>query len=111
MSQVVKFIAAARQNPEIQRELEGCSLEDWGDAHTPLDIDQQRVIDVARRAGFSLTRKDLIEAQCKQLNQFWRFEMENSFVARRYLARVQYQLSGDVPAVDYYSSASSGMQH
>jgi len=103
MSQLAEFIAVARKSPEIQKQLEGCSLDDWGDAHTPLDIDQQRVIDVARAAGFAISRKDLIQAQCEQLNQFWRFEMENSFVARRYLARVQYQLSGDVPAVDYYS--------
>ena len=103
MSQLAEFIAVARKSPEIQKQLEGCSLDDWGDAHTPLDIDQQRVIDVAHAAGFVISRKDLIQAQCEQLNQFWRFEMENSFVARRYLARVQYQLSGDVPAVDYYS--------
>ena len=102
MSQLKAFIAEARKNPEIQRELEGCALESWGDCHTPLDVDSQKVISVASRAGFCLTHQDLIKAQCEHLDHFWRFEMENSFVARRFLSRVQFNLSADVPQVDYY---------
>ena len=106
MSLLAEFIAEARRNPQLQKELEGCSLELWGDSHTPLDVDMDRILDVARRAGYALTRQDLIAAQCEQLNQFWRFEMENSFVARRYLARVQCQFSSGWPAIDYYSYQS-----
>ena len=102
MNTLAEFIADARSNPQLQKELEGCSLELWGDSHTPLDVDMDRILDVARRAGYDLTREDLIVAQCEQLNQFWRFEMENSFVARRYLSRVQYQFSSDFPVIDYY---------
>ena len=32
--------------------------------------------------------------------------MENSFVARRYLSRVQYQFSCDFPVIDYYDEES-----
>ena len=106
MNTLAEFIADARSNPQLQKELEGCSLELWGDSHTPLDVDMDRILDVARRAGYDLTREDLIVAQCEQLNQFWRFEMENSFVARRYLSRVQYQLSCDFPVIDYYDEES-----
>ena len=106
MSRLAEFIAEARSNPRLQKELEGCSLELWGDSHTPLDVDMNRILDVARAAGYEITQQDLIEAQCEQLNQFWRFEMENSFVARRYLSRVQYQLSCDLPVIDYYNEES-----
>ena len=106
MNTLAEFIADARSNPQLQQELEGCSLELWGDSHTPLDVDMDRILDVARRAGYDLTREDLIVAQCEQLNQFWRFEMENSFVARRYLSRVQYQFSSDFPVIDYYDEES-----
>lgn len=106
MNPLAEFIADARSNPQLQKELEGCSLELWGESHTPLDVDMDRILDVARRAGYDLTRQDLIAAQCEELNQFWRFEMENSFVARRYLSRVQYQLSCDFPVIDYYDEES-----
>jgi hypothetical protein len=106
MNRLAEFIAEARRNLRLQKELEGCSLELWGDCHTPLDVDMDRILDVARRAGYELTRQDLIVAQCDQLNQFWRFEMENSFVARRYLSRVQYQLSSDLLEIDYYEDES-----
>ena len=101
-----EFIAEARRNPLLQKELEFCSLDKWGDSHTPLDVDIDLIIDIARRAGYYLKRQDLIVAQCDQLNKFWRFEMENSFVARRYLARVQCQFSSGWPAIDYYSYQS-----
>ena len=106
MTRLSEFIAEARSNPQLQKELEGCSLELWGESHTPLDVDMDRILGVARRAGYALTRQDLIAAQCEQLNQFWRFEMENSFVARRYLSRVQYQFSSDFPVIDYYEEES-----
>ena len=102
MNQLSEFIAEARSNPKLQKALESCSLELWGESHTPLDVDMDTVLDVARGAGYDLTRQDLIAAQCEHLNQFWCFEMENSFVARRYLSRVQYQVSSDLPMIDYY---------
>ena len=103
MTALSDFIAAARQDSQLQQELQGCSLESWGDGYTPLDIDENRVIEVAQRAGFAISRQDIIKAQCEHLDKFWRFEMENSFVARRYLARVQYHLSTSIPDIDYYS--------
>ena len=102
MNQLSEFIAEARSNPKLQKALESCSLELWGESHTPLDVDLDIVLDVARGAGYELTRQDLIAAQCEHLNRFWRFEMENSFVARRYLSRVQYQVSSGWPIIDYY---------
>ena len=102
MNHLSEFIAEARSNPQLQKELEACSLELWGDSHTPLDVDMDIILGVARGAGYDLTRQDLIAAQCEHLNQFWGFEMENSFVARRYLSRVQYQVSSDWPMINYY---------
>ena len=92
-SELESFIAKARQDPNLLQQLEGCSVEQWGDAHTPLDVDLDHVVSVAAQAGFAITRADLIEAQCKQLDSFWSFEMGNSFVARRCLAELQCLVS------------------
>ena len=78
-------------------------MEKWGDQHTPLDVDTAKVIEVAKRAGFHVSEADICLAQCQQLNNFWRFEMENAFVARRTLARIQMQILGSNDALDYYS--------
>ena len=93
MTVLEAFIAKARQDPELLRQLDGCSVEQWGDAHTPLDVDLDRVVEVAAQAGFAITRADLIAAQCKQLDSFWTFEMGNSFVARRCLSELQCLVS------------------
>ena len=103
MNELEAFIAKARQNPELQAQLKDCSLEKWGDQHTPLDVDPSKVIEVAKRAGFTISEADILLAQCQQLNNFWRFEMENAFVARRSLARIQMQVLGSNDAIDYYS--------
>ena len=103
MSELEAFIAEARRNPDLQAQLKDCSLEQWGDQHTPLDVDTAQVIEVAKRAGFNISEADIVLAQCQQLNNFWRFEMENAFVARRTLARIQMQISGSNNSLDYYS--------
>lgn len=102
-SQLKEFILEARQNPILREKLEGCSVDQWGDSHTPLDVDPYKVIDVARGAGYVITLQDIFKAQCEQLAQFWRFEMENSFVARRSLAKLQLSLSDESGSVDYYT--------
>ena len=103
MSELEAFIAEARRNPDLQAQLKDCALEKWGDQHTPLDVDTAKVIEVAKRAGFHVSEADICLAQCQQLNDFWRFEMENAFVARRTLARIQMQVLGSKDAIDYYS--------
>ena len=103
MNELEAFIAEARRNPDLQAQLKDCALEKWGDQHTPLDVDTAKVIEVAKRAGFHVSEADICLAQCQQLNNFWRFEMENAFVARRTLARIQMQVLGSNAALDYYS--------
>ncbi|KZR62063.1 Nif11-like leader peptide family natural product precursor [Prochlorococcus sp. MIT 1303] len=103
MTELEAFIAEARLNPDLQAQLKDCALEKWGDQHTPLDVDPSKVIEVATRAGFTISEADILFAQCQQLNNFWRFEMENAFVARRSLARIQMQVLGSNDAIDYYS--------
>ena len=102
-SQLKAFIAEARKDPILREKLEGCSIDQWGDSHTPLDVDPYKVIDVAQDAGYMITLQDIFKAQCEQLTQFWRFEMENSFVARRSLAKLQLSLSDESGSVDYYT--------
>jgi len=103
MNELEAFIAEARQNPDLQAQLQDCSLEKWGESHTPLDVDPLKVIEVAKRAGFNISAADIFFAQCQQLDNFWRFEMENAFVARRTLSRIQMQISGVNDTLDYYS--------
>ena len=103
MSELEAFIAEARRNPDLQARLKDCSLEKWGDQHTPLDVDTSKVIEVAKRAGYNLSEADIFLAQCQQLDDFWRFEMENAFVARRTLAKIQMQIIGSNDSIDYYS--------
>ena len=88
------FIAQARLDPALQQQLDGCSVEHWGDTHLPLDIDARKVMAVAIAHGFEFSFNDVVRAQCQKLSEFWRFEMENSFVARRSLSLIQYQISG-----------------
>ncbi|MDP5118648.1 MAG: Nif11-like leader peptide family natural product precursor [Prochlorococcaceae cyanobacterium MAG_34] len=92
------FIARARLDPALQRQLADCAVEQWGDAHIPLDIDAGKVIAVATAHGFEFSIADVVSAQCQKLSEFWQFEMENSFVARRSLSFIQYQISGATDA-------------
>jgi hypothetical protein len=93
LEQVEAFIEKAKKDPNLQAKLSSCALEKWGDKHTPLDIDHKKVIDIAREEGYEISLHDLIRAQCDQLSKFWMFEMENSFVGRRSLARIQMSTS------------------
>lgn len=93
-SSIEAFIARARIDPEIQHQLADCALEQWGNAHIPLDIDAQKVIEVAAAHGFRFSLADIVTTQCQKLEEFWQFEMENSFVARRSLSLIQYQING-----------------
>lgn len=102
LEQVKAFIAKAKEDPNLQAKLSGCALEKWGDEHTPLDIDHKKVISIAREEGYDISLHDLIRAQCEQLSQFWMFEMENSFVGRRSLARIQISVSTKPQIGGYY---------
>ncbi|MBV2350815.1 Nif11 family protein [Synechococcus sp. HK05] len=102
ISSVRDFIAHARANADVSSQLAECSLESWGDAHTPLDVDHFRVIDVAKRAGFDIDLSDLVSAQCHELDHFWSYEMNNAFVARRAMSRIQMNVSGQKPIGYYY---------
>ncbi len=101
-SAIQSFIKKAKNEPSIQKELAECQLEKWGESHTPLDVDLKKVIQVAKQAGFTITKHDLIRAQCEQLDQFWTFEMTNSIVGRRSLARIQMQISGENTSTNHY---------
>ena len=105
MEQVEAFIAKAKEDPNLQAKLSSCALEKWGDKHTPLDIDHKKVIDIAREEGYEISFHDLVRAQCDQLSRFWMFEMENSFVGRRSLARIQISVSVESEAGGYYGYA------
>lgn len=99
---VESFIQLARQSLEIQSRLADCSIDLWGSEHLPLDVDLAKVLAVASEYGFSLSEQDVIQSQCKKLAEFWQFEMDNAFVARRTLNHIQYQLSASVVDIDYY---------
>ncbi|HGY5549572.1 MAG: hypothetical protein AB8A40_06080 [Prochlorococcus sp.] len=89
MNDLPAFIDFARNTPEVLSELQGCSIEKWGDAHTPLDVDSKLVIEVARRHGYEISISDIYAAQCASLDKFWTDEIENGIVARRSLSRIQ----------------------
>jgi hypothetical protein len=101
------FIAQARLDPALQQQLDDCSVEQWGDTHLPLDIDARKVMAVAAAHGFEFSFNDVVRAQCQKLSEFWRFEMENSFVARRSLSLIQYQISGPAGVAPNYGYLSS----
>jgi len=101
--QAVKdFIAKAKEDPLLRAQLAECSLDQWGDAHTPLDIDHGKVIQIAQGAGYKISLADIIAAQCEQLDKFWTFEMNNSFVARRCIAKIQIHISAGGRCPEYY---------
>ena len=90
--QLTAFLARVRSDSKLQQQLAEFRVELWGDAHLPLDIDLEAVIALAAEIGFKFDRADVVASQCSHLEQFASFEMENSVVARRYLARIQLQV-------------------
>ncbi len=80
MSEALKsFIEKAKQDARLREKLDSCSVESWGDSHTPIDVDPLKVIEVDLGEGYLITVGDIIKAQCQQLEQFWEFEMEKFF--------------------------------
>ena len=102
MNSVESFIELARQDQDLKSRLADCSIEKWGSEHLPLDVDLEKVLSIAHDYGFSFTRHDIIQSQCRKLAEFWQFEMGNAFVARRTLDHIQYQLAPDLSDIDYY---------
>lgn len=104
MSEALKsFIEKAKQDARLREKLDSCSVESWGDSHTPIDVDPLKVIEVALGEGYLITVGDIIKAQCQQLEQFWEYEMENSFVARRSLAKLQMTVRDNSRSINYYN--------
>jgi hypothetical protein len=90
--QLTAFLSQVRSDSELQRQLAAFHVEQWGDAHLPLDIDLDAVIALAAQAGFHFDRADVVASQCRHLERFADFEMDNAVVARRYMARIQIQI-------------------
>jgi len=90
--QLTAFLARVQSDPELRHQLAAFRVELWGDAHLPLDIDLDAVIALASTIGFSFDRADVVASQCRHLERFASFEMENAVVARRYMARIQLQI-------------------
>ena len=105
--QLTAFLTRVRSDAELQRQLAAFRVELWGDAHLPLDIDLDAVIALAAEVGFHFDRADVVASQCRHLERFASFEMENAVVARRYMARIQLQVDrGGKPEqpLSYYLS-------
>ncbi len=103
--QLTAFLARVRSDTELQQQLAAFRVEQWGDAHLPLDIDLDAVIALASDIGFQFDRADVVASQCRHLERFASFEMENAVVARRYMARIQLQVDrGGKPEapISYY---------
>ena len=103
--QLTAFLARVRSDTELQQQLAAFRVEQWGDAHLPLDIDLDAVIALASDIGFHFDRADVVASQCRHLERFASFEMENAVVARRYMARIQLQVDrgGEPEApISYY---------
>ena len=105
--QLTAFLVRVRSDSELQQQLAQFHVELWGDAHLPLDIDLDAVIALASEIGFRFDRADVVTSQCRHLERFASFEMENSVVARRYLARIQLQIDrgGEPEAPIHYYRA------
>jgi hypothetical protein len=100
-----RFIEHAKNEPGLSEQLAEFGVDQWGDAHLPLDIDIGKVIELARATGYHFEQSDVFSSQCERLQSFGMFEMENSFVARRYMARIQLRIDRGgtpLPAIDYY---------
>jgi hypothetical protein len=105
-SELKRFIENTKKDPKLAAQLAQFSVEKWGEAHLPLDIDIHEVIELARRHDYHFDQGDVFKSQCEHLQSFWMFEMENSFVARRYMARIQLRIDqggAQLSAIDYYN--------
>jgi hypothetical protein len=105
-SELKRFIDHTKKDPELAAKLAQFGVDQWGEAHLPLDIDIHKVIELARLHGYQFDQNDVFKSQCEHLQSFWMFEMENSFVARRYMARIQLRIdrgTTPLPAIDYYT--------
>ena len=103
--QLSAFLRTVRSDAKLQQRLAAFRVEQWGEAHLPLDIDLDAVISLAGETGFHFDRADVVASQCRQLERFASFEMENAVVARRYMARIQLQVErgGEPdPPITYY---------
>ncbi len=100
--QVESFIRAAQENVHIKDKLADCAVEMWGSSHLPLDIDIAKAKAVASEYGFNLSASDIVGSQCSKLAEFWQFEMENAFAARRSLSAIQCRVSAEVSGIYGY---------
>ena len=105
-NELKRFIERCKSDPELFKQLSEFDVEKWGEEHLPLDVNTDKLIELAGRYEYYFDKTDIVASQCKQLQNFWMFEMENSFVARRYLARIQFQINqgpATLKGIDYYS--------
>jgi len=91
-SELKRFIEHTKKDQALAAQLAQFGVDQWGEAHLPLDIDIHKLIELARLHGFHFDESDVFKSQCEHLQSFWMFEMENSFVARRYMARIQLHI-------------------
>ncbi|WP_158217018.1 Nif11-like leader peptide family natural product precursor [Synechococcus sp. 8F6] len=105
-SELKRFIEHKKKDPALAAQLAQFGVDQWGEAHLPLDIDIHKLIELARLHGFHFDESDVFKSQCEHLQSFWMFEMENSFVARRYMARIQLHIDKGntrLSEIDYYN--------
>ena len=105
-SELKRFIEHTIKDPALAAQLAQFGVDQWGEAHLPLDIDIHKLIELARLHGFHFDESDVFKSQCEHLQSFWMFEMENSFVARRYMARIQLHIDKGntrLSEIDYYN--------
>ena len=105
-NELKRFIERCKSDPELFNQLSEFSVEKWGEEHLPLDVNIEKLIELSCRYKYYFDKSDIVTSQCKHLHSFWMFEMENSFVARRYLARIQLQINQGpttLKGIDYYS--------
>ena len=106
VSELKRFIEHTKKDPALAAQLAQFGVDQWGEAHLPLDIDIHKLIELARLHGFHFDESDVFKSQCEHLQSFWMFEMENSFVARRYMARIQLHIDKGntrLSEIDYYN--------
>ena len=104
-SELKRFIEHSKKDPALAAQLAQFGVEQWGDEHLPVDIDIAKVIELAQDRGYNFDQSDVLKSQCEHLHSFWMLEMENSFVARRFMARIQLridQASTETQEIDDY---------
>lgn len=104
-NELKRFIEHTKIDPVLAAQLAQFGVDKWGEAHLPLDIDIHKVIKLARLYGYHFEENDVFKSQCEHLQSFWMFEMDNSFVARRYMSRIQLHIDRGntrLSDIDYY---------